>query len=589
MLPVKEDGSFDYVWLAMDLFRDDQDVPQSYIDTLLQMIIDKQGVLHTSTGNYTNYAKVVLALTAAGIDPSHVGEYNLISSISKLHLVSRQGVNGIIYALLALDSHNYVITEVNPLTQELYTRDDYVSSILNAQLADGGWDFTSKRADPDLTAMALQALAPYKDQANVSSAIDRALTTLSNLQQEDGGFQTEDAAFAESSESTSMVIMGLLALGIDPETDARFIKNGFSTIDNLLLFAKDGGFCHIIDGMFNEMATEQGYRALVDHARFKAGKTSIYDMSDVEIEGYVPPKNGWVLEDDGNWYFYVIDDMFKGWLSYKGNWYYLDEETGAMATGWTMVKGEKYFFAEDGHMVANAWGKDQGEWYYVGSSGAAVKNWLSLSGTWYYMDPETGAMQTGWQTIGNDKYFFESSGAMVKNAWGQINGVWHYVGSSGAAVKGWNKISGTWYFMDSTGAMQTGWVKSGGAWYYMKPSGAMAIGWVLDGNTWYYMDSSGVMVTDWLRINGAWYYFKPSGAMAANEWSAGRPYFGTTAYLWFGSSGAWSYAGRGTWREDAVGWWFGDNLGWYAKNETVKINNVNYTFNAGGYWEEPEE
>ena len=571
LVRAEENGDFESIWYVMDLARDEQDLSQTYLNSLLQLIVDKKGELHTGVGDYTNYAKIILALTACGIDPREIGDYNLIDSVSQLPLVRRQGVNGVIYALLALDCHNYEITVSN------YTRDNYVNAIVSAQLEDGGWDYANKKADPDMTAMALQALAPYSEREDVKAAIERALLTLSNLQQEDGGFKTEDAADKESSESTSMVIMALLALGIDPDTDTRFIKNGNTTINNLLLFAKNGGFCHVIGQSRNNLATDQGYRALLDYYRFKAGKTTVYDMSDVEITGYVPQKNGW-YEEEGQWYYYKNDIPCKGWLKDKGYWYYLDPETAVMKTGWQTIEDEKYFLAGDGHMVINAWGQDEGDWYYVGNNGKAVKGWLSYKGNWYYMDPETGAMKTGWQSLDSGKYFLAGDGHMVVNAWGMDEGCWYYVGNNGAAVKGWNQISGKWYYMDpETAAMKTGWVKSGSSWYFMLHNGAMATGWVFDNGNWYYMDVSGAMVTGWKQINGTWYYFKSSGAMASSEWFGG---------YWFSSDGAWTYPGIGSWKSNATGWWFGDTLGWYAKNETLTINEKGYTFNESGYWVE---
>lgn len=279
-MDTKEEAVYGNEWLALDLIRDGQEVSPYYLKDLVDTIINKNGVLHTGAGDYTNYAKAVLVLTSFGIDASNIAGYNLIEPVSTLPRVRQQGVNGVIYALLALDSHQYDIQlpEAAPFT---FTRDDYINAILDSQLPDGGWDWADKQADPDMTAMAVQALAPYYDSyPDVKAAVDTALTTLSNLQQPDGGFQTEDAQYKEASESTSMVILALTALGIDPTKDERFIKNGMSTIDSLCSFYSDGGFKHTADGAYNAMATDQGYRALVSYHRFLEGKTSFYDMTD---------------------------------------------------------------------------------------------------------------------------------------------------------------------------------------------------------------------------------------------------------------------------------------------------------------------
>jgi len=67
---------------------------------------------------------------------------------------------------------------------------------------------------------------------------------------------------------------------------------------------------------------------------------------------------------------------------------------------------------------------------------------------------------------------------------------------------------------------------------------------------------------------------KADGAMAASEWCDG---------YWLNANGTWTYQPRGSWKSNSTGWWFGDTSGWYAKNEKVKINGVEYTFDAAGY------
>ena len=142
--------------------------------------------------------------------------------------------------------------------------------------------------------MTLQALAPYQNSTHVftvtdkatgttvertvSEAIELALGALSACQMENGGFGDD----GESSESASQVIIALCALGIDPASDARFVKRGGSVLDALLRFAKpDGGFAHTLekgaDGS-NAMAGEQALGALTAYMRFKDGLHSLYDL-----------------------------------------------------------------------------------------------------------------------------------------------------------------------------------------------------------------------------------------------------------------------------------------------------------------------
>ncbi len=143
--------------------------------------------------------------------------------------------------------------------------------------------------------------------------------------------------------------------------------------------------------------------------------------------------------------------------------------------------------------------------------------------------------------------------------------------------KGWNQgEDGSWVYYDENYHQVKGWLKDGGKWYFLdKETGIMATGWVKDGDTWYYMNGSGAMQTGWVKVGTTWYYLKASGAMAASEWCEG---------YWLNANGSWTYQPKGSWKQNSTGWWFGDTSGWYAKSTTQKIDNVDYTFNAAGYW-----
>ncbi|MBR3263601.1 MAG: hypothetical protein IKF93_10845 [Lachnospiraceae bacterium] len=141
---------------------------------------------------------------------------------------------------------------------------------------------------------------------------------------------------------------------------------------------------------------------------------------------------------------------------------------------------------------------------------------------------------------------------------------------------GWNKDGDNWVFYDESYHQVKGWLKDGGKWYFLdKVTGIMKTGWVDDEGTWYYMNASGAMQTGWQKIGNTWYYLKNSGAMAASEWCGG---------YWLNANGSWTYQPIGSWKKNSVGWWFGDTSGWYAKSTTQKIDGVDYTFDANGYW-----
>ena len=224
----------------------------------------------------TDNARVILALTAIGKDVTNVGGHNLLKGLDNMDYVQTQGINGPIWALIALDSHNY------PTSGDV-TREKLIQAILDAQLPGGGWNLSGNDADPDMTAMAIQALAPYyKTNETVKAAVDKALEALSALQRSDGGFGSWGTV---NSESCAQVIVALTALGIDPAKDSRFVKNDLTVLDALASFyVTGGGFKHVADKGRDGMATEQGYYALAAYYRFVNAQTRLYDMSDVTIQ-----------------------------------------------------------------------------------------------------------------------------------------------------------------------------------------------------------------------------------------------------------------------------------------------------------------
>src|SRR5690606_31085243 len=116
---------------------------------------------------------------------------------------------GWIWGLITLDSMRYEIPD-----DAYYTREDIIVEILRNQLPDGGFSLNGKEADADMTAMAIQALAPYYNseetyeykqratnkhvEKSVREAVDEALDTLSQIQLDSGDFSSWGIANAES-------------------------------------------------------------------------------------------------------------------------------------------------------------------------------------------------------------------------------------------------------------------------------------------------------------------------------------------------------------------------------------------------------
>jgi hypothetical protein len=281
-------------WTVLGLARSGLPVPDSYYSkyysNVEQTVKEKEGKLHSI--KYTEYDRVTLALTAIGKDIHNVAGYDLLKPLADYETVIKQGINGPIFALIALDSNGYSIpTDSSVKTQT--TKELLIDFILNREIASGGWALGENpdEADADITAMVLQAFAPYySTDTKVRAAVDRGLAWLSKAQQADGGYASGGAA---NSESAAQVVVALTALSLDPQTDDRFVKNGHSLLDALLSYAAaGGGFYHVKSGSASNggaqpgevdlMATDQGFYALVAYDRFKSGNTRLYDMSDVQ-------------------------------------------------------------------------------------------------------------------------------------------------------------------------------------------------------------------------------------------------------------------------------------------------------------------
>lgn len=273
---LKTDPSAGSDWSAFALARWKIEASQDWFDSYYAAVEARVsgcgGVLHER--KYTEYSRLVLALTALGKDPANVMGYNLLVPLADFDATVFQGVNGAVTALLALDSGSYEIPKNTAGTTQA-TRELYLEYILSAQLPGGGWALSGEEAEIDLTAMALQALANYRDREDVSQAIEKALVILSQRQNSRGGYT---AYSADSSEAVSQTIIALATLGI-PLDDSRFVKDNHTLLDALLAFRQeDGGFAHLLDGKTDRLATEQALLALVSLVRSEQGSTPLYKI-----------------------------------------------------------------------------------------------------------------------------------------------------------------------------------------------------------------------------------------------------------------------------------------------------------------------
>lgn len=274
-------GSAGNEWQIITLSRYNllsEEVKKEYAESV-KKYVNSVGSSKLSSTLSTDNSKMVLALTAVGVDPTDIDGYNLVEPLYDVDYVGKQGINGIIYALIAIDSHNYCAEEENGGQ----IKENYINSILSAQLDDGGWTIFGDQSDADVTSIALQALAPYySSDEKVKQAVDKALLYLSGVQNNDGSFSSFGMSNAES---TAQAIIALTSLNIDIYTDMRFIKDGNTVLDGLCGFiADDVYFSHTAKGEANTLSTVQGYLAVTALYRQTNGYTSLYDMSDVTFD-----------------------------------------------------------------------------------------------------------------------------------------------------------------------------------------------------------------------------------------------------------------------------------------------------------------
>ncbi len=261
--------------------------PGAYLQGLEAYVTEayeKNGCLHRIKA--TEYHRIALTVLALGGDPTCFGRDRAGKPIDLIAQgtynwcgtgeLGVQGLNALIFALITLDAGNYEIP-----ADARYTRQELLRQLLEAQTEAGAFGLTAGSEDVDLTAMALQALAPYREDSAVADCVERALNWLSARQNSTGDFTSWGAA---TSEGTAQVIIALCALGLDPATDPRFCKSGGSALDGLLRYQRpDGMFRHTMDGGADVMATEQAALALIAVERLAVGKGRLYDLTGVAV------------------------------------------------------------------------------------------------------------------------------------------------------------------------------------------------------------------------------------------------------------------------------------------------------------------
>ena len=246
-------GSSDWLAIGISRFGFEEDY-EAYLTALSQRV-----KALSDTDNATEWQRCAITASAMGGDPADLEGMNLVKGgvygRDENNSVGKQGLNGWIFALLTLDTMGYKTSEGAE-----FDRERILDEIVSVQNTDGGFSLSKGESDIDITAMALQAIAPYYN----------AVEYLSGKQDSSGTFG--------SAEADSQVVIALCSLGIDPEADSRFVKS-FGLLTALLSYQNsDGGFSHEKGGDSDELATGQALCALAAQKRFELTMRRIYDM-----------------------------------------------------------------------------------------------------------------------------------------------------------------------------------------------------------------------------------------------------------------------------------------------------------------------
>lgn len=286
----------------------------------------------------------------------------------------------------------------------------------------------------------------YTSKGQMVVAVNKPVVTLSGNVYMNGSFKIgvdTDDVFVEDLTAANVTITG----GSYVNNPSVFLANGYVAVLSNGVYKVWDEDSLPVDPEVPEEPEEPEYPVYPEIPDYipnygsNSGSSSKPETSEPETE--------WKRDDDGNTYFYKDGEKVTGWVEEDGEWYYMNEDTGAMTEeSWVKVNNVWYAFDDDGHMLTG-WQEIDGKWYYL-------KDW--------------GGMATGWQ---------------------QVDGVWYYLKGDGAMATGWVQSNGQWYYLKGNGAMATGWVESNGKWYYLYESGEMATNATIGG---YYVNSNGEWV-----------------------------------------------------------------------------------------------
>ena len=259
----------------------DDNFKQAYVKELLNKVDPKKPISKDVSLEYICYT-----LTAMGINPTNVyGKNYLEPYMNMKNIKDIPYISTAAYALMAIDACDYW-DDLKALGGDI-TEEAAIEYVLSKALYSGGWSgFDPTALDVDTTAMVLQFLAPYyKTNEKVKLAVDNALAELSRIQKSNGSFVSWGS---ENACSMAQAVLALSTLGIDADTDARFVKENGSLMDAFLRGYQESDKFETYPG--DDFTNQQAMLALVAYNRMKNNQKAIFDMTDITPKALVEPK-----------------------------------------------------------------------------------------------------------------------------------------------------------------------------------------------------------------------------------------------------------------------------------------------------------
>ena len=273
----KKQGKLNDWWKIIELAKYEQIQgtfgPETFTEGTKQWIKRKTIDEDTQKPNsdVNSLTKNILAIRSMGYDPENYYGFNLVELLANRENFGTD-VNALGPALNALISDDYTnSSSLNKATDQLK------QAILRAQGSDGLWQGYS--LPWDITGFALYALAPYYGEADVKQELEGTFQAIGNRMLPNGDL-TESPGNAKSLE---MIVGGIASCDPALFSQDYLMKNNKTLLDGLKEYSIDGGFAWII-GQDNgkEMATEQGFRALLSYIGMLEGKGGVFDFRGVE-------------------------------------------------------------------------------------------------------------------------------------------------------------------------------------------------------------------------------------------------------------------------------------------------------------------